>query len=71
VQEIQAVNGQLRHALQSRIVIEQAKGIVAERAGVTIEEAFARMRNYARNHNLKLVAVAGTIIDGTFKADLS
>jgi GAF domain-containing protein len=69
--KVQAVNGQLRHALQSRILIEQAKGIVAERAGATIEEAFARMRNYARNHNLKLVDVAGTIIDGTFKADLS
>ena len=61
----QHVNEQLSHALTSRIVIEQAKGVVFERAGVDMSEAFARLRNYARNHNLRLTDVAQAAIDGT------
>ena len=58
-------NEQLTGALESRVVIEQAKGVIAERAGVDLAEAFSRLRRYARNHNLRLTDVAQASIDGT------
>jgi GAF domain-containing protein len=67
--EAQLVNEQLNHALSSRIVIEQAKGVVAERTGLDMEEAFARLRYHARNHNLRLVDAAQAVIDGTLKPE--
>ncbi len=63
--ETQRINEQLSHALTSRIIIEQAKGVVFERAGIDMAEAFARLRSYARSHNLHLTAVAQAAIDGT------
>lgn len=60
----QAINAQLNHALTSRIVIEQAKGMVAERVGIDVEEAFTQLRAYARNRNLLLVDVARAVTDG-------
>ena len=55
---------QLTHALNSRVLIEQAKGILAERAGLDMEGAFSWLRKHARNHNLLLIDVAEAIIDG-------
>lgn len=63
--ESQRLNEQLSHALTSRIVIEQAKGVVFERAGIDMAEAFSRLRQYARDHNLNLTDVAQAAIDGT------
>jgi GAF domain-containing protein len=63
--EAQRVNEQLTHALTSRIVIEQAKGVIFERAGIDLPEAFARLRDYARGNNLRLTDVAQAAIDGT------
>ena len=63
--EAQRLNEQLSGALTSRVVIEQAKGVIAERAGTDLAEAFARLRAYARNHNLRLTDVAQAAIDGT------
>ncbi|MEO8694653.1 MAG: GAF and ANTAR domain-containing protein [Acidimicrobiales bacterium] len=63
--EAQAVNDQLNHALNSRIVIEQAKGMVAERDGLDMDQSFRRLRSYARSHNLRLVDVACSVIDGS------
>lgn len=57
-------NAQLERALQSRILIEQAKGILAERAGLDMEGAFSWLRKHARDHNLLLVDVAQSIIEG-------
>ncbi len=63
VSEARIVNDQLDHALSSRVVIEQAKGVLAERSGLTMEAAFEVMRQYARNHNVRLADVAGRVVD--------
>jgi len=61
----QVLNEQLSAALASRVVIEQAKGVISERAGVDLAEAFAKLRAYARNRNLRLTDVAQAAIDGS------
>ena len=61
--------GQLQHALQSRIAIEQAKGMIAERAQLDMNEAFQRLRTYARNNNRGLTAVAESIAAGVLTVD--
>ncbi|HET6964093.1 MAG TPA: GAF and ANTAR domain-containing protein, partial [Acidimicrobiales bacterium] len=53
---------QLQAALDSRVVIEQAKGVVSASRGVTVEDAFARLRAYARSHNSKLQDVASSVV---------
>ena len=63
--EAQGVADQLRAALDSRIAIEQAKGVIAERAGIGMAEAFARLRGYARSHQRLLADVARDVVDGT------
>jgi GAF domain-containing protein len=63
--EAQVLNQQLQHALNSRIVVEQAKGMVSERSGLNMELAFSALRTYARNHNLRLADVAASVIDGS------
>lgn len=54
---------QLQSALNSRVIIEQAKGLVAERYGMDMEGAFASLRGYARSHNRKLSDVAREVIE--------
>jgi GAF domain-containing protein len=67
--EAQQLNEQLSTALSSRIVIEQAKGILAERLHVSIGEAFDRMRRYARNRNRRLADVAHDTVNGDIVLD--
>jgi GAF domain-containing protein len=55
---------QLQGALSSRVVIEQAKGVLAERASISLDSAFGRLRAYARTNNRRLSEVAGELIDG-------
>ncbi|MBW3603476.1 MAG: GAF and ANTAR domain-containing protein [Actinobacteria bacterium] len=59
---------QLQHALDSRVVIEQAKGKLSGEWSVTTSEAFERMRRYARNHQRRLHDVATDIVDGRMHA---
>ena len=61
----QDLNAQLENALSSRIVIEQAKGMIAERRNITADEAFVHLRTHARNHNVHLADVARRTLDGT------
>lgn len=58
---------QLQSALQTRVLIEQAKGALAGRAGITIAEAFKRMRNHARRRGVTLTSVASAVVDGTLE----
>jgi len=53
---------QLQHALESRIVIEQAKGITAQQNAVTVEQAYQLMRRHARSNNASLRMVAEAIV---------
>jgi GAF domain-containing protein len=62
--EARRLNEQLSVALTSRVVIEQAKGVLSERAGVDLAEAFFRLRSYARSNNLRLTDVAQAAVDG-------
>jgi GAF domain-containing protein len=63
--EAQTVNAQLNQALTNRVVIEQAKGVLAERAGLEMADSFDRLRRHSRSNNLRLVDVAQALIDGT------
>jgi AmiR/NasT family two-component response regulator len=53
---------QLQHALESRVVIEQAKGMLAERFGVSIDDAFELLRGTARSNRLRLHDVARRVV---------
>ena len=66
--ETNIVNNQMQLALTSRVLIEQAKGILTERSGVEMDQAFAALRSYARSHNQRLADVATALIDGTLDA---
>ncbi len=63
--EAQRLNEQLSGALASRVLIEQAKGVISERAEVDLGEAFSRLRAYARSRNYRLTDVAQAAVDGT------
>lgn len=67
--DAQALNEQLNQALNARISIEQAKGMLAERASIGVDEAFLRLRQHARNHNLRLVALAQNLVAGAVSLD--
>jgi GAF domain-containing protein len=62
------LNGQLSEALNSRIIIEQAKGIIAESLKCDMDAAFARLRAHARNNNLGLTDVARSVVAGTLRS---
>jgi transcriptional regulator with GAF, ATPase, and Fis domain len=57
--------GQFQHALNSRVAIEQAKGVLSERAGISMDEAFSRLRGHARHHRGKLSTLALALVERT------
>ena len=58
----------LQHALDSRIVIEQAKGMIAEHGKLTMDQAFALLRAHARHGNHRLADLARAVVAGTVSA---
>ncbi|MCI3271545.1 GAF and ANTAR domain-containing protein [Streptomyces cylindrosporus] len=66
----QVVVGQLRQALESRVVIEQAKGILAERLQISVDEAFRRLRAHARSQGRRLTVLAAEIAEGAGPGEL-
>lgn len=64
----QVLNEQLSMALNSGVVIEQARGMIAERQGLDMEQAFLLLRGHFRSQNLRLADVAESVIDGTLLA---
>ena len=62
---------QLQQALDSRVIIEQAKGMLAERMGITIDAAFGRIRAHARDHNAPLRTVADAVVQQGLKPGAS
>jgi transcriptional regulator with GAF, ATPase, and Fis domain len=70
IRQHEILSEQLQTALNSRVLIEQAKGALAERIGINIEEAFDRLRAHARRTNQPLTRVAAGILDGTVNAQL-
>ena len=62
--------GQLQTALTSRIQLEQAKGVLAQRTGLPIDQAFQLMRDYARSRRRRLSDVAAHIINGSIGDEL-
>jgi len=67
-QQAELLTTQLQRALDSRVTIEQAKGVLAERRGISLDQAFALLRAYARNHNLHLSELARQVAEGTSTA---
>jgi GAF domain-containing protein len=65
-----AVSAQLEHALQARVVIEQAKGMVAADLDVTIDEALHMIRAFARRQQLRLSDVASDIVGRALPVEL-
>jgi GAF domain-containing protein len=57
-----AVSAQLQHALQARVVVEQAKGMVAAELHLSIDDALDCIRQYARRHQLRLTDVAEEVV---------
>jgi GAF domain-containing protein len=53
---------QLQGALNSRVIIEQAKGAIAQMRGCSVDEAFNLLRGHCRNHNLRLSDVARAVV---------
>ena len=63
IRERSLLTEQLQSALRSRVVIEQAKGMLAEHLSTTVDEAFQLLNRYARDHNRRLTDVARDVVE--------
>lgn len=68
--DMATVNEQLQKALDSRVVLEQAKGMVAYSGGLDMPAAFAALRTYARDHHIKLTDLARALVTRAFPVAL-
>ena len=65
VRRAETVTEQLQHALHSRVIIEQAKGVLATQADIRPDEAFTVLRSHARSHGLRLTDLARNVVERT------
>jgi GAF domain-containing protein len=70
IRSSEVVTEQLQTALNSRVIIEQAKGVLAQRGNLRMDAAFDRLRRYARNHNALLSEVARKVIETDLATDV-
>ena len=68
IREGQIIEEQLHRALDSRVLIEQAKGVIAHALTLSMDDAFAILRRYSRDHNLTIRAVAESVSGRELKA---
>lgn len=66
----EVLNEQLQTALNNRVIIEQAKGVLAQLGSLSMDQAFNRLRGYARDHNLRLSTVARQVVEADLAADV-
>jgi transcriptional regulator with GAF, ATPase, and Fis domain len=69
IRESSILTEQLQTALNRRIVIEQAKGVVAHTHGVPVDDAFALIRAYARRHQMPVSQVAARLVNMSLDLD--
>lgn len=65
IRESQMLSEQLQHALSSRVIIEQAKGMLSERHTLPMDEAFSLLRHHARSHHQHLTDLARSVVTRT------
>ena len=70
IQRTETLSEQLQAALNSRVIIEQAKGVLGERQKLDMDAAFALLRTYARNNNLRLGEVARGVVEGSLDPEV-
>jgi GAF domain-containing protein len=66
IRRSEVLNEQLQSALNNRVIIEQAKGVLAQYGGLTPADAFEGLRRFARTRNLKISDVARRIVEKEF-----
>lgn len=69
IADVEKINDQLHAALESRIKIEQAKGMIAQSSGASIGTAFKALRDHARSTNQRLSEIAGAVVSGDLNVD--
>jgi transcriptional regulator with GAF, ATPase, and Fis domain len=65
-----ALNYQLQHALDSRVIVEQAKGFLAQYAELDVDKSFGILRKFCRDRNLRLTDVALQLLERKLPADV-
>jgi GAF domain-containing protein len=70
IRSSEVVTEQLQTALDSRVIIEQAKGVLAQRGNLRMDAAFDRLRHYARTHHVLLSEVARQVIETDLAVDV-
>ena len=62
LQRSERIREQLQQALESRVLLEQAKGLIAGQQGISVELAYGKLREYTRRHNAHLHDVANAVV---------